>query len=332
VAAGLFMTFSKPKLKKLLKLLGPFLFIFLFFRVVDTETTVRVLKGIRPDMLVVSVLLFPIVNAALALRWWLICRRLAIDASFKGLFQVYYIAWFLSVLPLVGVSPLAKLLYLNEEKKPAGTSAVSIALDKLFDIIGLLVFGLFGLVYFPQNLANKTEIFFVIGGCLVAMIILWAFKGRIWPVLMVYFKRYTTKRLQKIGSSLNTDLKEFWSGFNVRFFLLILGVSITIGVLRAFVLYVLAVSLHISVSFGLCIACRAIIGLVNVIPVTISGLGTRDAVLLLMLPLGGVSKEAAIALGLAAFLWTIGSKFSGVFFWLNHPLPSKSFRNIKVGK
>jgi uncharacterized membrane protein YbhN (UPF0104 family) len=172
----------------------------------------------------------------------------------------------------------------------------------------------------------------VIGSCLMAMIILWGFRDRIWTALLVFFKRYTTKGLQKIGSSLHTDLKVFWSRFNVRFFLLILCISIIIGMLRALVLYVLAVAMHISVGFGLIIACRAIIGLVNVIPVTISGLGTRDAVLLLILPLAGATKEAAIALGMAAFLWTIGSKFSGVFFWLNRPLPSKSFLNIKGGK
>ena len=108
---------------------------------------------------------------------------------------------------------------------------------------------------------------------------------------------------------------------------MMIGISIAIGVLRGLVLYVLAVALHISVGFGFLIASRAIIGLVNVIPVTISGLGTRDAVLLLMLPLAGATKEAAVALGVAAFLWTIGSKFSGVFFWLMRPLPSKSLRN-----
>jgi hypothetical protein len=66
-----------------------------------------------------------------------------------------------------------------------------------------------------------------------------------------------------------------------------------------------------------------------VIPVSISGLGTRDAILLFALPLAGVSKEAAIALGFLAFLWTIGSKFSGVIFWFKHPLPTSSIRSIK---
>jgi uncharacterized protein (TIRG00374 family) len=323
------MIFSKSKLKKLLKLLGPFIFIFIFVRVVDMEATFRVLKAIRLDLVLISVLFFPIVNAALTLRWWLICRRLAIHESFNELFQVYYVAWFLSALPLVGVSPLAKMLYLKELGKPAGTSVVSITLDKLFDIIGLLIFGLFGIVYFPQSISNKTEIWIVIGSCLMLMIVLWGLRNRVWPALLAFLKRYTTRRLQKIGISLQADLKEFWSRFNVRFFLLIMGVSIAIGVLRALVLYILAVALHISVGFGVIVACRAIIGLVNVIPVTISGLGTRDAVLLLMLPLAGATQEAAIALGMAAFLWTIVSKFSGVFFWLNRPLPSGSFRNTK---
>nr|MBC8392281.1 flippase-like domain-containing protein [Deltaproteobacteria bacterium] len=102
-----------------------------------------------------------------------------------------------------------------------------------------------------------------------------------------------------------------------------------IGLLRSLVLYILAISLNIYVSFGLIVACRALIGIANVIPVTISGLGTRDAILLLTLPLAGISKEAALALGLIAFLWTIGSKFSGVLFWLQRPLPAGSIMAIK---
>ncbi len=323
------MMFSKSKLKKLLKLLGPIFFIFIFFRVVDTEATFAVLKKIRPDIAVISVFLFPIVNGVFTLRWWFICRRLKIDATFTWLFQIYYAAWFLSALPLLGVSPIAKLLYLNAAGKPVGTSAVSITLDKLFDVIGLLIFGIFGLIYFPQTMTNKSEIAVFVGGSLLALIVLWRFRDKIWPALIIFLKRYTTQRLQNIASSLYTDLREFWSGFDKRFFVMIVGISIAIGVLRALVLYVLAISLNISVSFGFIIICRAIIGLVNVIPVTISGLGTRDAVLLLMMPLAGVSKEAAIALGLTAFLWNICSEFAGIFFWLNNPLPSNSFRNIK---
>jgi uncharacterized protein (TIRG00374 family) len=280
-------------------------------------------------MALLSVLLFPIVNAALTFRWWLICRRLRIGVSFKGLFQIYYISWFLSALPLVGIAPLAKLCYLKEEKETAGFSAVSIILEKLADIVGLLIFGLFGLVYLPQSLFRISYLGTIIAVAMLAVMLLWIFWSKIWPTVLGLLEQYTNKRLQKIGRNLQADLKGFWSRFNLGFFLLILIISIAIGILRALVLYVLAISLNISASFGLILAVRAIIGIVNIIPITISGLGTRDGILLLTLPLVGVTKEAAIALGLLAFLWTICSKFSGIFFWLKRPLPLSSFRDIR---
>jgi uncharacterized protein (TIRG00374 family) len=316
-------------LKKSLRLLGPLLFIFIFWRVVDSQTTLKVLKEIRTDMLLASLLLFPAVIAALTLRWWVICRRLRLETAFKDLFRIGYIAWFLSALPLVGISPLAKMMYLKEAGRPAATAAVSITLDKVFDLLGLLAFGLFGLVYFPQSLIDQTGIWLLIVACLAAAIFLWAFGGRLWPLVNGLLKHTTSKGVQRLGSSLQEDVSGFWSGFEWRDFSLILAISIAIGVLRAVILYILAVSLHISVGFGFIIACRALIGLVNVIPVSISGLGTRDAVLLLTLPVAGVTPEAAVALGLAAFLWTLASKFSGVFFWLKHPLPLNRFHNIQ---
>ena len=86
-----------------------------------------------------------------------------------------------------------------------------------------------------------------------------------------------------MGDNLEADLAGFWSGFNLQFCGLILGISIAIGLLRSLVLYLLAISLNIYVDFGLIVACRALIGIVNVIPISISGLGTRDAILLLAL-------------------------------------------------
>ena len=323
------MQILKKNGRRLLKLLGPLFFIFLFIRVVDPQATASALKEIRLDIALLSILLFPVVNAALTYRWWLICQRLKLGASFNGLFQLYYIAWFLSALPLVGISPLAKLFYLKEEEKPVGISAASIIFDKLADIFGLLIFGIFGLVYLPQSLFNISYLGTIIAVALLAVILLLIFGSKIRSIGLSFLKQYTNQRLQKIGGNLQADLKGLWSRFNLSFFLLILIISIAIGILRALVLYILAISLNISVSFGLIVAARAIIGIVNVIPITISGLGTRDGILLLTLPFAGVTKEAAIALGLLAFLWTICSKFSGIFFFLKRPLPLGSLRGIR---
>jgi uncharacterized protein (TIRG00374 family) len=315
--------------KRLLRLLGPLLFIFLVLRVVDPQATVRVLKEIRPDVALLSVLLFPVVNAALTIRWWFICRPLNIKVAFKKLFQIYYISWFLSALPFVGISPLAKLIYLKDANQPAGPTAVSIILDKLFDIIGLMAFGLFGLVYFPHQLFEDLQIWYYLGCLSLVVLVIGLFGGRMWQAFRTLLKRYANRRLQKLGHRFEEDMLEFWSGFNLASFALLLVISIAIGLLRSLVLYTLAIALGLDLSFGLIVACRALIGIVNVIPISISGLGTRDAILLMTLPVAGVSSEAAVALGFLAFLWTIGSKFVGVVFWLKRPLPPVSIMAMK---
>jgi uncharacterized protein (TIRG00374 family) len=319
----------KPKWKGLLKCLGPLLFIFFVIQLVDLRTTAGLIKEIKPGWAAISMLLAPILLATLTLRWWLICQRLEIKIPIKELFQINYISWFIGLLPLMAITPLSKFIYLNEKGTPAGTTAVSITLDKLFDVIGLILFGFFGLIYFPSGLFKEMHVWIFLTVGFLAFVAILVFWNKLWAAFIRFLKRYTGKKIQKIGENLDVDLSGFWSRFDLTFFMFMIFISIGLGILRALILYLLAVSLKIYVSFGLIVACRALIGIVNIIPITINGLGTRDAVLLLALPLAGVSKEAAIALSCLMFLWLIFSKFSGIFFWLNRPLTAKIFTSKK---
>ena len=323
------MQFIRSKWKGLLKLLGPIFFIFLILRVVDPKATVNIIKTIKPELAIASLLLFVVVNAILALRWWVICQRLEMGVAFKELFQVYYISWFLSIIPLAAISPISKLIYLKDEGKPTDITAVSITLDKLFDIIGLMFFSLFGIVYFPQSFFKDLHLWVYFAGMAFLVLVILVFGSRIWKILKELLRRYSSQKLQKLGSGLELYLTKFWSEFDMKLFSLLLGISITIGLLRSLILYLLAISLNIHVSFGLIIACRALFGIVNIIPITVSGLGTRDAILLPALSLSGVSKEFALALGFVAFLWALISKISGIIFWVKRPLPISRFKTTK---
>jgi uncharacterized protein (TIRG00374 family) len=319
----------KPKWKGLFKFLGPIFFIFIIIRVVDPKAAVAIIKEVNPGLALSSILLTPFIIAIQTYRWWFICQRLGIASSVTRLFQINYISWFISVLPLVGVSPLAKIIYLREEGRPVDKTAVSVTLDKLFDVLGQVFFCFFALIYFPEIfLGDMHRWIFIAAGCtaIFAVLLFWS---KLWSMITEVLKRYTGKRIQRIGENLENELSEFWSRFDLSFLTKILAISVVLGFLRSLILYLLAISLNITVSFILIIACRALIGVVNAIPVSINGLGTRDAILLFALPLAGVSKEAAIALGFVAFLWTIGSKFSGVIFWFKHPLPTSGMGSIK---
>jgi uncharacterized protein (TIRG00374 family) len=323
------MQIIRKKWKGLLKLLGPIFFVFILIRIVDPRKASDLLRSTSLEIALMSILFFPVISAVITFRWWIICRRLEMLTSFKELFNIYYISWFLSAFPMIGIAPLSKFAYLKEKGKPASLIAISITLDKMFNIIGSMFFGLFAFVYFPKNLLQYMNLWLLYGSTFLILLVILIFGKKIWKALKTLLRRVTSKSLQQIGKNLEMELAKFWTNFDLKFFLHILVISISIGLLRSLVLYLLTVSLNIKVSFGFIIACRALIGIVNMIPISISGLGTRDAILLLTLPLSGVSKEAAIALGFLAFLWTICYKFSGVVFWLKRPIPANSILAIK---
>jgi uncharacterized protein (TIRG00374 family) len=323
------MKSSKRRWKRLIKAIGPLLLIFFLIKIVDPWAVADRLKEIRLVLFGVSMLFFPLVISLGTLRWWIICQHLNLGASFRSLFPVYYISWFLSVLPITGVFAVSKIIYLKEEGKPTGRTAISLILDKLFDILGLLFFGLFAFLYFPKKLINDSSIWVLYIAIALLSGLTMVFAKKLWNGLRSLLNQHMNRRIRNIGGNIAADLDRFWSSLSLGLFSMFLALAIVTELVRSLVLYMLAISMNIHVSFAMMVGCRALIGIVNVIPVSIGGLGTRDAVLLLILPLAGVSNDAALALGFVAFLWEILLKLSGVVFWIKRPLPTEAIAAVK---
>ena len=302
-------------MKRLLKLLGPALFIVILITVIDFSRLAEVGKSLRLEMVFLAVLLFFPLMLIQTFRWWIVCGQLNMAVSFSTLFEIYYLSWFLGSLPLSGASAASKALYLKSEGIALDRSAASVVIDKVLDLFGIMGFALFGLMYLPHRyLENLLSgwLYIAVG----AIFVLAALKTPLVKNAWDRTSRVFVRRLGHMAPDLATGVSDFRQntgpGTIIAHLLLILG----IGLLRGMILYVLALSLGLNVSFWLMVASRSLVGLVNVVPVSISGLGTRDAVLLLILPLWGITSEAAVALGFLAFLWTVFTKLTGVAVWI----------------
>jgi uncharacterized protein (TIRG00374 family) len=315
--------------KKSIKLIGPLLFIFFLIRVVDPKKTANLLKDINPMLALLSTLFFPALMYFRTLRWSMIGNQMELKIPFYRLFQINYIAWFLGNLPVGGISAVSKFFYLQDEGIAASRSFFSLTLDKLFDICGLVLLGFFSLYYLPIRLLAGKIPWIMTTATALFLILGLACGKKMWLEFKRLLGKYVNKKLQRIGTNLENDLKLFWLTSGLSFYVKIIILSVGIAVLRSLAFYIIAHAIGLSVSFAFMIACTGLIGLANIIPISIHGLGTRDAVLLLTLPLVGYSKEVALALGFAVFLWTILFKLSGIYYWIKSPLPLKSLEAIR---
>lgn len=78
----------------------------------------------------------------------------------------------------------------------------------------------------------------------------------------------------------------------------------------------IAMSVHIDVSIPVLISAFTITGIISLLPIAPSGLGTRDAALLVLLAPHGVSAEQAVSLAFLMFISIIFSGFLGGWYWI----------------
>jgi glycosyltransferase 2 family protein len=86
--------------------------------------------------------------------------------------------------------------------------------------------------------------------------------------------------------------------------------------------YLLAMGLGLNIALSTFILIVPITNVIASLPITINGLGMREAGYLLLLGLAGVSKQQAVALSILYFAASLTGGFTGIFAFVTTPMPS----------
>lgn len=84
----------------------------------------------------------------------------------------------------------------------------------------------------------------------------------------------------------------------------------------------MAATLGVPVRFGYVLLIMPIVTLVELVPVSVSGLGTRDAVVIYFFSFVGVGSAQAVGFSVAyVLIGTYLTALAGFLFWLRRPVP-----------
>jgi uncharacterized membrane protein YbhN (UPF0104 family) len=93
--------------------------------------------------------------------------------------------------------------------------------------------------------------------------------------------------------------------------------------------YLLAVGLGLDIALATFILIVPIANVIAALPVTINGLGMREASYLVLLGMAGVSKEHAVALSILYFAASLTGGFTGVFAFIMTPMPHSPITELQ---
>jgi uncharacterized membrane protein YbhN (UPF0104 family) len=206
--------------------------------------------------------------------------------------------WYLAGLFLGGVSPgrlgeLVKVTLVRELGQPMGRALFSSVLDRLFDLLVLPVVAVAGMGLYGAVFSEELE-WVVLALIFTAIGLVLAWRGRHLIALPV-----RTMIPEGMRQQAGLTVQEFMADFErlgVRDYLLHGGITALcwIGYMGTFDLLAMGMDLAIDpVYLGVAALTAALLGL---LPITVSGLGTRDAVLAAFFLRVGLNVSDAIAM------------------------------------
>ena len=304
----------------LLRLLGIVLLGFLLARL-DLGQVYAVMRGANPLLIVAAMGAIPLLILVKTVRWRGVLRAQGVHYRTGPAFLAYFGSLFVGLLTPGRLGEFVKTVHVSQECGVSTAHAFSsVLVDRLFDLGLLLIVGGMALLALGRGSADVIAV----GGAVALLAV----------PLALFLNDTAFSWLQRIGLKLGAlGRKLFAAGGWV--------VEMRLGLRRlaqaqvaiasawtalAYALffgqcYLLALALGLGIGFWRVSFAVSLGSLVALLPVSVAGLGSREAAIVAYLGAAGVPSEGALSFSLLVFLsFHVASGLMGAVAWWIKPV------------
>jgi glycosyltransferase 2 family protein len=285
----------------------------LLMRHYDARPVLHALASERIGYFVAAIALYIVSQVMSAYRWQLLAGLNSIGGPFREYLAYYFVGVFtnLFIPGLVG-GDAARALYLGRRHNRLAEAISSVVADRGIGLIALFWFAAgcaltLKSVKLPPSIVHVTLVIgaVALGGWLTSPLI--------------------ARLVKRIGGRIAGALESVLPYLERP-------IAIVPAIILSFILqaalavcqYILARGLGLETSLGTFMLCVPIANVFASLPITLNGLGVREAAYLVLFGSAGLSKPDTIALGLLWFASTTIGGLSGIFAFVTTKLPISS--------
>lgn len=273
--------------------------------------------------LVIGLFLTVVGSAFKAWRWNYLKKTQNINYRLSDSLIMYFSGMLAGIITPGRLGELSRLIYLKNDGHSYGKSLFGVVLDRLFDMFFLLLFGAISMFFFFTLF--KKEIPYIVAIIIISTIIavLLAKTDLIKKIISKIFNFIIPVKYQK---SWQVNLQDFIAGFKnlkTKNYFIISGITILSWIIYYFQMWLFAQSLGIHIPFLYLSISVTIAGIITLIPISYSGIGTRDIALITLFSVVGISKELAITFSSLILSGYVLMATIGFACWLKKPLRFK---------
>ena len=296
-----------------LRLVGPAILLVLIAFVIDPSALAASIRRSDPWLFAGGVLLIQVGIALRGGRWMGLHYLCGLDPVGVGYqLRLSFAAGFAAQLLPPPASPFSRLVLLAQDGHPPGRALAALVLEKIADVLMILLFGLFGAAYLSAILPSAARVAATAALFTVVGAGAWLARQRLSAIVHQVLGRIRTR----IGATTLAELDITLRAASPRRLVALVVLSLVITLIQASATFVMARAVGIPASYPFLIAVWGLVALTLLIPFSINGIGVREGIYVAALATVGVSRDSAFALSLLMLAATFIAATPGAVEWL----------------
>jgi len=316
-------------IKRILTILMPLCGLAIFAFIVARTGPARIaeiLRAIDPRDLALAPVIMAAIVVARGARWRYVMRCVGIDYPLRRSALVWTIGFFASAVTPAKAGDAVRAIYVrNETGRGTGESLLTVFVDRLWDLGFILLAGVVSAFVFSRDhMQIPSAPLFLSGAILIALVAVAATQRRMMRLLLrPAFSLLVPARHRPLLSggfhSFYDALRAYGTG--PRRALVMAGYTLLCWALIFALAVYVARLLSVPVSARYIVLIMPIITLVELLPFSISGLGTREATVIYFFSVVGASDAQAVGFSIVyVLIGTYLTALVGFLLWLRHPV------------
>jgi len=276
----------KKVVRLLLSLIGISIFIWLLIKL-NIVKVIQEIESVNWYYLTLASIFVMIFFVTQTIKWFIIARKQKINLSFGEAFRINLVSDFYGFITPAKLGSIIRVDYLKN-KGDTGRGLSNFVIDKVLDLSSLFILAIGFSFIFYEKIISSIYLYFIIGIFLLMIIFSLIFykKSVSKPFLKFVYRIFIPRKMKEKSRELFDSFYKEMPSLGFLFFALI--INLVNWIIDYSAMYFMSLSLGIDIGFIPFLAVLPISTLVAQIPITISGLGTRELTMISLFGLFGV--------------------------------------------
>ena len=283
--------------KKILPIIGIVLFFYILIKL-DLVNIINEIRKANILFLLLALIFLIVMLLVQTYKWFVIARLQNIKIPFKEAFKINLITNYYGLITPSKIGVVVRAEYLKKYTKNIGRGLFNFTIDKVLDISSVIFLTILFSFVFKDKLNLPITFFTALFFLFILATLFFMKKER-----SKWFLRFFYHRLSKsYKNKAKTTFDSFYENIpKKRYFILFFILNLISWIFIYLIYYFIGLSVGINLGFLYYLAILPISSLVSLIPISINGLGTREAALISLFGLFNIEAVKVFSMSIIDF-------------------------------